>query len=57
MDYSSTLLQLIDRLQKCSEIRNPDRKWSIDTYYAIAFQWIGKEEELKQRVEKLESEI
>lgn len=48
---------LIDRLQKCSHINHPDRLWSIDTYYGIAFQWMGKKKELEERVLKLETEI
>lgn len=48
---------LIDRLQKCSEIKHPNRPWSEETKVNIAFQWIGKEADLKARVEKLEKEI
>ena len=47
---------LIDRLQKCWEKKYPNRKWADDIYYSIAFEWLGKEEELKDRIEKLESE-
>ncbi len=48
---------LIDRLQKHSEWKYPDRKWDIEAYYGIAFQWIGKEKELEERVLKLEAEM
>jgi hypothetical protein len=50
-------IPLIDRLQKHSEWKFPDRKWTIDTYYGIAFEWIGKEKELEKRVLKLEAEM
>ncbi len=45
---------LIDRLHACSLINHPDRQWSNDTYYAIAFEWIGKDEELRTRVLEVE---
>jgi len=48
---------LIDRLQKHSEWKYPERKWTNDTYYGIAFQWIGKDKELEERVAMLESEM
>ena len=50
-------MPLIDRLQKLCEWKFPNRKWTIDTYYGIAFEWIGKEKELEERVLKLESEM
>ncbi len=48
---------LIDRLQKHSEWKYPNRKWTGDTYYEVAFQWMGKEKELEERILKLESEM
>lgn len=48
---------LIDRLQKHSEWKYPERKWTNDIYYGIAFQWVGKEKELEERVIKLEAEM
>ena len=54
---SDNFYPLIDRLQKHSEWKYPDRKWSIDIYYNIAWQWIGKEKELEERVLKLEAEM
>ena len=48
---------LIDRLQAVSTINHPERPWSNDTYYTIAFQWIGKEDDLKRRVEMLEARL
>lgn len=48
---------LIDRLQECSETKYPNRTWSADTYYSIAFEWLGKDDELQKRVEKLELEL
>lgn len=56
-DMNDSFYSLIDRLQKHSEWKYPDRIWSIDTYYNIAFCWIGKEKELEERVLKLESEM
>jgi hypothetical protein len=52
----SKLYSLIDRLQKCSEIKYPNRKWSNDFYYNCAWEWRDKIEELEQRVLKLEKE-
>ena len=48
---------LIDRLQAVSTVNHPQRPWSNDFYYAVAFQWKGKEEELRQRVEMLEARL
>ena len=48
---------LIDRLQKCSEINYPNRLWSNDTYYSIAFEWLGKTEQLEERVKRLEQDL
>jgi|AntRauMFilla1563_2_1112583.scaffolds.fasta_scaffold04143_5 hypothetical protein len=48
---------LIDRLQICSENKNPSRKWSNNVYYDIAFQWLGNEEELEELVNRLETEL
>ncbi|CAL2084937.1 hypothetical protein [Tenacibaculum sp. 190524A02b] len=47
----------IDRLQVHCEWKYPNRKWTNDIYYGIAFQWKSKYEELKERVLKLESEM
>lgn len=54
---SGSFYSLIDRLQTHSEWKYPNRKWNNDAYYGIAFQWIGKEKELEQRVLKLEEEM
>lgn len=48
---------LMDRLQKHSEWKYPERKWTNDVYYGIAFQWMGKEQQLEQRVLMLEVEM
>ena len=48
---------LIDRLQKCSETKFPNRPWNNDVYYSIAFAWVGKDELLLERVLKLENEL
>lgn len=49
--------KLIDRLQAHSEWKYPNRLWTNDTYYNIAWEWRDKKEELKKRVEKLENEM
>ncbi len=56
-DVADNFYSLIDRLQAHSEWKSPERKWTDDIYYGIAFQWIGKEKELEQRVLKLEKEM
>ena len=56
-DVSNNFYSLIDRLQIHSEWKYPDRKWTNDVYYGIAFQWINKEKELKEKVLKLENEM
>lgn len=48
------LLALVDRLKTQSAIRHPTRPWSEEAYWSIAFEWLGKEDSLKDRVEKLE---
>ncbi|MEZ7496497.1 hypothetical protein QO206_13445 [Leeuwenhoekiella aequorea] len=55
-DASDELYSLMDRMQSCSEKKYPNRIWTNDVYYGIAFQWMGKESELKERVLKLEKE-
>ena len=57
LKISDDFYALMDRLQKHSEWKFPERKWTNDTYYGIAFQWVGKERELKERVLKLEGEM
>ena len=49
--------KLIDKLQRHSELKYPERKWTEETYYGIAFQWIGKEKELEELTVQLEDEI
>ncbi len=56
-DATTDFYSLIDRLQKCSELKFPERKWHNDTYYSIAFEWMGKNKELKKRVLKLEQAL
>lgn len=47
----------IDFLAENSFRKFPERgEWSNYTYYSIALQWIGKEKELAERVEKLKNE-
>lgn len=54
---SCNFYSLMDRLQRHSEWKYPNRMWSIDTYYSIAFQWMSRENELEERVLKLENEM
>jgi hypothetical protein len=54
---SGSFYSLIDRLQKHSECKYPERKWNNDFYYECAFQWKGKEKELEERVLKLENDM
>ena len=54
---SSNLYPLIDRLQKHSEWKYPNRKWSNEFYYECAFQWRFKIDELERQVLKLENEM
>jgi hypothetical protein len=57
INVRGSFYSLIDRLQRHSEWKYPDRMWTIDTYYGIAFQWIGKEKDLEERVLKLENDM
>jgi hypothetical protein len=57
LPVSRRLYPLIDRLQKHSEWKYPERKWNPQFYYDCAFAWMGKEDELEQRVLKLENEM
>lgn len=52
-----TFNELIDRLQVCSEINHPNRLWSAEAKVEIAHAWVGKYDELKQRVEELEAKL
>jgi len=53
---SNNFYSWMDRLQAHSEWKYPERIWTNDSYYGIAFQWMGKEKELEERVLKLENE-
>lgn len=53
---SENLYKLIDQLKDLSERKYPNRKWSMEFYYECAFAWINKENELKERILKLEDE-
>lgn len=52
-----TLQDLLDRLQKASDTRNPTRKWTPAFRSTIESHWKGKEKELLERITLLESEI
>jgi len=54
---SSSLYPLIDRLQKHSEWKYPERKWTNNFYYECAFQWMNKIDELERQVLKLENDM
>jgi len=56
-NVSNTFYSLIDRLQKHSEWKYPERKWNPEAYYGIAFQWKDKEKDLEKQVLKLEAEM
>lgn len=56
-NVSDNFYSLMDRLQRHSEWKYPERVWTIDTYYGIAFLWVGKEKELEQQVLKLETQM
>lgn len=55
-NITANLYSLVDKLENHSR-QKTGKDWSNDVYYAIAFEWIGKEKELQQRIQKLESEI
>lgn len=45
-------------MQTCAVKKYPKQLlWDNETYYDIAFQWIGKEKELLKKVLKLEKEL
>ncbi len=48
---------LMDRLQASLEWKFPNRIWTNDMYYSLAWEWFGKHNELIDRVLKLEQEI
>jgi uncharacterized protein YukE len=54
---SQNIQSLIDRLQKCSEIKYPDRHWSSDFYQSALNAWKDNINELENRVLKLEKEL
>lgn len=49
--------KLMSRLKVCSELKYPERIWSAEVYISIAFEWLGKEDLLEERVLKLEKEL
>ena len=54
-DVSSSFYSLIDKLEEHAKLKNPQLKgWDLDTYYDIAFAWVGKEKELKKKVDSLD---
>jgi hypothetical protein len=56
-NVSSRLYGLVDRLQKHSEWKYPERKWTAQFYYDCAFAWMGKEDELEKRVLMFEKDM
>ena len=54
-DVSSSFYSLIDKLEEHAKFKNPKLKgWDLDTYYDIAFAWMGKDKELKKKVDSLD---
>jgi len=52
---SSSFYELIDKLEEHAKLKDPRLgRWDIDTYYNIAFAWMGKDKELKQKVDSLD---
>jgi hypothetical protein len=49
--------QLIKRLEAISLINHPTRPWNEEFRVDVAFEWMGKEDELKKRIESLELKI
>ena len=47
----------VDRLQAANEILYPDRKWSIEFYYDVAFAWMACQKDLEKKVLELEERI
>jgi hypothetical protein len=42
-------------LEEHAKLKNPQLKgWDLDTYYDIAFAWMGKDDELKKKVDSLD---
>jgi len=48
---------LVERLEACSLINHPNRPWNEEFRVNCRFEWIGKEVELRKRVESLEAKI
>lgn len=55
MKNKNKLYSLVDRLQRVSEKKYPNRKWTNEFYYEVAFQWKHKIKELEERVLNLEN--
>ena len=54
-NVSSSFYSLIDKLEEHAKLKNPQLKdWDLDTYYDIAFAWMGKDDELKKKVDSLD---
>lgn len=53
----SDFYSLIDRLKIHSEWKYPNRIWTNTVYYDIAWEWIGKEKQLEERVLELEEQM
>jgi hypothetical protein len=55
--YSDKLYNLVDRLKVHSKWKYPERQWTTEFYYDVAFAWLGKEDELEKLVLKHEQEM
>ncbi|MES2593134.1 MAG: hypothetical protein V4608_14725 [Bacteroidota bacterium] len=49
--------KLIERLHACSLIKHPNRPWSDQGKINISISWEYRQDQLKERVEKLEKEL
>jgi hypothetical protein len=54
---SKSFDSLIDRLEKASNIKYPNRPYTSEFRKSVELMWKGKEIELLMRVKKLEKEV
>jgi hypothetical protein len=54
---NSSFYSLMDRMKVHSEWKYPNRLWTNETYYNIAWEWREKGKELEERVLRLEQEM
>jgi len=56
-NVSKSFEKLIDRLEKASDIKYPNRPYTPEFRKSVALMWKHKEDELLRQVEKLEKEV